>query len=334
MSIHGLNQDGSSGPGVDMRSLEASAARIVAAVSGSEIRSSRRINRGVMTFKVLVETSRAERFVIRFYPPGRNAVVECEPDLWARCRALDLPVPRVMSDSRSGPPADLAYVAYRWIEGRMLSEVLQTLSSRMQAKVAQNLARCLVTLEGLAFDGYGELVSSLSARDASWPAFICTSLASGITAIRSHGFLDSRTVQELEAILQGAAYIVRTSESRLVWGDISFDNILVDDAGEIGGLVDFESCLSGDPLATLGYCMSLHWDQPFCSTLLRLWPSEDDERRNRLLLYAIVRGLRLARYAHQPLPTGHPRDSLTRIFPGLLPAVTELNRRLHSGKSP
>jgi hypothetical protein len=38
--------------------------------------------------------------------------------------------------------------------------------------------------------------------------------------------------------------------------------------------------------------------------------------------------LRLARYAHLPTPTGHPRDPLTHIFPGFLPALSALAARV------
>src|SRR5437868_2572025 len=75
-----------------------------------------RIQRGVMTFKYTVVSGGGARFIVRFYPPGREDVVEYEPDVVRRCRSGGLRVPEVIADSRSGPPAPLAYMAYRMID--------------------------------------------------------------------------------------------------------------------------------------------------------------------------------------------------------------------------
>jgi hypothetical protein len=95
------------------------------------------------------------------------------------------------------------------------------------------------------------------------------------------------------------------------------------------GLIDFESCLSGDPLTTLGYCFAAHGNDPLCGALLNAWPETlDTAAWERILFYSILRALRLAPYADRPLPTGHPRDPLLQIFPGVKLALDMLTSRV------
>src|SRR5688572_4200181 len=98
-------------------SLPGEASRIVAELLGCKVDSVEILHQGLMTFKFLVETEHGQRVIVRFYPPRRKSVVNQEPDLLARCRLAEIPVPRVIGDSRTGPPSKLAYVVYYMIEG-------------------------------------------------------------------------------------------------------------------------------------------------------------------------------------------------------------------------
>jgi aminoglycoside phosphotransferase (APT) family kinase protein len=281
-----------------------------------------------MTFKYLVETVDEERLIVRFYPPGREAVINCEPDLLVRCRLSDIPVPLVIGDARTGPKAALEYVVYRMIEGATLLEVLPHLSGSAQQTLAAELARCIFNLRWIEFDGYGELVTGEAASESSWPGFVNRSLVAGIEALERNKLIDSSSLRRLHAIVNRTASdidsLIDCGSRRLVWGDVSFANIIVTSSGELAGLIDFESSLSGDPLATLGYCFAAHGDHPFWAALVACWPEAIEAARERILLYAILRGLRLAPYLDRPLPTGHPRDPLFEIFPGVKLALDSL----------
>jgi aminoglycoside phosphotransferase (APT) family kinase protein len=310
--------------------LPAQAARIVSEVGGCAVRSSRSIDRGVMTFKCVVETERNERFIVRFYPPRRATVVDQEPDLLLRCQRAGFPVPRVIADSRTGPQADLAYVVYPMIEGETLADRLPQLSTTQTQLLARELATLLHRMQSVDFEGSGELCNGLAARDRSWPAFVRESFAIGVDVVRRTALVDAQVVELLTAAAERAQSCQFPEASRLVWGDINFDNVLVNANanGQVTGLLDFESCLSGEPLATLGYCLAAHGDQAFCRALLQAWPERlDESQQERVILYAILRVLRLARYAHLPLPTGYARDPIVVIFPGLLPALSMLINR-------
>ncbi|HEU4433720.1 MAG TPA: aminoglycoside phosphotransferase family protein [Pyrinomonadaceae bacterium] len=305
--------------------LEKDAIRIVSDVSGRGIRHVQAILRGFMTFKYLVETVDDARFIVRFYPSGREEVLNSEPDLLAHCRRSGLPVPVVSADARTGPKATLAYVVYRMIEGASLSEALPGLTPEQASVLASELATCLLELRRIELHGYGELITGETAADTSWRAFVKRSFETGIDSLQQSRLIDSSSLLRLREFLNTTSYDVDSQSCQLVWGDISFANIIVDSTGHLAGLIDFESSLSGDPLATLGYCFACHGNHPFWETLIQRWPQPlDDTERERILFYALLRGLRLAPYLDRPLPTGRPRDPLFEIFPGFELAIETL----------
>lgn len=299
------------------------AARIVSELTGSRIRDARRIEHGVMTFKYQLDTDHGERYMARFYPPGREAVVECEPGLLARCRAAGLPVPEVIGDSRSGPRAPLNYVVYRAIDGEMLSHYLMRGDQGRSATLAQELADLLAALAQVSFDGFGELSGPATARHGSWTEFVAASWQEGLAALERGRLVDVGVIASIRSIAGRAGLARPVERGQLAWGDISFDNILVDRDGAIAGLIDFESCLSGDPLATLGYAYAAHGHQPFCEAVIHASGLSPRDHKS-VLFYTVLRGLRLAPYLHKPLPTGHARDHLFQIFPAMLPALAQL----------
>lgn len=306
--------------------LPRAASTIVSELVGRPVCSVETLRQGLMTFKCLVETKANQRVIVRFYPPTRSSVVDQEPDLLARCRLVGIPVPEVVGDSRSGPRSELAYVVYRMIEGMTLLEYLSTSAAQQHSGLAIDLAKQLQSLQSIEFVGSGELVSSTEAHEATWRSFVETSMQIGLDAVRQHSLLDDAAIDKLSRIADRGLPGSRLLTHRLVWGDINFENIIVDSAGRVVGLIDFESCLSGDPLATLGYCFAAHGPNVVFAELLNVWAEPlNAEDHNLLFYYTILRALRLARYAHLPLPTGYARDPLTDVFPGLLPALEKLD---------
>ncbi|MGM9513496.1 phosphotransferase family protein [Roseateles sp. DB2] len=311
------------------------AAQVVSGLSGASVRSAEVLLHGMMTFKCRVRTSSGEDLIVRFYPRGRSSIVHQEPDLLARCRELGFAVPEPVGDSRSGPPSPLAYMVYRRIEGRTLQEHLSDTGERPQDRLAGELAWHLHRLQELDFEGAGELVSAGRARDASWQAFARQSFHAGLAAIEAHALLPQALRSALRDLADAEPARMAGPAHRLIWGDFNFGNILVTEAGNMAGLIDFEGCLSGDPLATLGYGFATHGLHPFFDLVLRAWPEAlGQEALDAIAWYALLRAMRIACYAHLPLPTGRHRDPLMEILPGMLPALQRLTGRLFTAVRP
>lgn len=309
--------------------LTETAANIVSGLLGVRSLSVRLLNEGLMTYKCRVQTDLGD-VIVRFYPPSRSTVVNQEPDLLMRCALQGIPVPQLIGDSRSGPQSPLAYIAYYRIAGSTLSEALKGSNKYNQFLLAKDLARHLRKLQEIQFEGTGELESSTAAYNVKWEIFVEQSLRNGLKAIQQYNLLDIVQIQDISQVIDQGLPINRRMTHQLVWGDINFDNIIIDDTNHIASLIDFESCLSGDPLATLGYCYAAHGPEPFFSLLLESWqPPLTADDHYAIAQYALLRALRLARYAHLPLPTGRPRDPLVDIFPGIIPALQYLVRQHH-----
>ena len=313
----------------DSADLTTAAAAVVADLFGSVVRTSERVNRGMMTFKYRVRTERGDDVMVRFYPTGRSSVVRQEPDLVTRCKEAGLPVPVVIGDSRSGPPAPLDYMVYSRIAGETLADSLPNLDETQLKRLATDLARHLRHLQKVTIKGAGDLVSGTAAGETSWETFVTHSMKLGLDAVRKHALLAPSLASALERAVQAGPPAPVRLTGRLVWGDINFENILVTENATVAGLIDFEGCLSGDPLATLGYCHAAQGTSPFFRILLRVWPAFVSERHAWVAWYALLRALRLARYAHLALPTGRPRDPLVRIVPGIVSAISTLDPKSH-----
>jgi aminoglycoside phosphotransferase (APT) family kinase protein len=271
------------------------------------------IPRGVMNHKFKVRLLDGEACVIRVYPPFRERVVQYEPDLLKRCETAGFPVPKVVLDSRSGPDVGLSYTVYRWIPGVPLDERLPLLDGKRLVALAQQVVSFLAEFARLEISGYGELVTATQARFGTWAEFLEATVAeSSSTAERTP--MGMETMTGLLAFGQEAAGALRDRKSVLAWGDVSPENILLDASDRVAGLVDFEGAMAADFSLTLGYCYARYFGTPFFEALRNVWPVKEDQRV--LDFYALLRALRLARFAGLQMPTGHPRQSLDQVLPG------------------
>lgn len=306
------------------------ARQIVSSLLNVRVHAAEVLSGGMMTFKCRVMTEAADDLIVRFYPPSRAALVHIEPDLLLRCHGAGLLVPQVISDSRNGPPSPLNYVVYRRIEGETLADQLPRFDTARRLRLASELARHLYELRGIAFEGAGEIISCQRARETSWLEFVDNALQMGLESIRAHKLLDDALIDAIDQVIQSGPPANGQARCRLVWGDINFGNIIARDDGSLAGLIDFEGCLSGDPAATLGYAAAVHGMDPFFTDLQNAWPADLSETDHDMVAwYALLRGMRLAVYAHLPLPTGRQRDPLIRIVPGITFAL----QRLLAGRS-
>jgi aminoglycoside phosphotransferase (APT) family kinase protein len=306
--------------------LAQNAVDIVHEVTGIAVERVDPIMQGRMTHKFCVQTVDDASFIVRFYPPARDFVLKYEPDLLRRCADVGVPVPRVVVDSRTGPLAERSYVMYQKIKGRTLADRLPALTMDQRRIIGAELVTSLSQLRRIGFSGYGELVSSEQGRSASWRSFIYESFTQGLTSIEQHHLLDTGTIRAMKSICDRLDEFSSDEMSEFIWGDINFENILVDEENHLAGIIDFEGSLSGDSLATLGYGFAVYGDHAFLGTMINAWPEPLlPNRRNQLLFYALLRTVRLGKFAHQPLPTGLRREPLDQIFPGMRLALLELH---------
>lgn len=301
------------------------ASKIASELLNSKVLSVNFMQQGMMNFKCHVETERGHNVIVRCYPLSRSHLIDQEPDLLLRCKYAKLPVPQLIGDSRSGPEAPFEYMVYHRINGDTLADALPKLSHELRCVLAEDLASHLNKLQRVSFDGWGELASGSVATSSSWRSFVEGSIDLGLRAIKSQKLLEPSLTRKIELATSSKRLQLPILPQQLIWGDINFENILVSGDGRVAGLIDFEGCLSGDHLATLGYAAAVHGTHSFFNQLRMSWItpiSEDDS--NLIDWYTLLRVMRLAPFAHLPLPTGRLRDKLVDIFPGVVPAIQRI----------
>ena len=232
-------------------------------------------------------------------------------------------VPEVVVDSRSGPPTELAYVAYKFIPATPLSRRMGDLTTEQWSALAQEVAAELRTFNGIRFEGFGDLASAWRGEQLSWTEFVRSSLAEGHRAASIHKLLPAECLHTIETIFRRISTGKLDCVPSLVWADLQWGNILVDEHNRLAGLIDFEGCLSGDGLTALGFCFARYGSSQGFEAIRTAWPFPlASAEIDRISLYAVLRVMRVAPYAHTKLPTGLDRKPLLSVFPGLDRAFT------------
>ena len=301
--------------------LHSDAQRIIAAVSAQQVIEISAVDAGVMTFKYFVTTTNGDRYVVRFYPSTRKAVVAYEPDLVRRCREVGMRVPEVVTTSTTGPRAALEYMAYRMLPGESLELRLSFLNQQSLDRICASLVRELLLLKEIEIEGFGELVSDKRAGFPSWFAFMTQTFTDGLRSARAQNLLPPALINDIDFVFSNLDKFNYIGRPTLCWGDVSPQNIIVSD-NEFVGLIDFEGVLSAEFDLSFGYLRARHAGTPFYSSFANHWPgAKDNATSARAALYVIVRALRLLLHGREPLPTGIPRERLDIFLPGLEDAI-------------
>lgn len=298
------------------------ARRIIGMSVSGEMKSVERIPFGVMTHKFAVHLAHGPSYVVRFYPPARSFVVEYEPDVLRRCGEADIPVPEAVCDSRTGPSATLAYLAYRMVPGINLEQRLALLEPSGRKEIARRVMECARKMKDIQMEGFGEPRDGFHAQEPSWRSFVEKSFHEGLAAVQRGKLLRGDVVARLVDLGRRLEKFSQSGTSGLIWGDVRPQNILLDGHDRFACLLDFEGVLAGDPLMTLGYGHAALGDHPFFRDCVDCWPDVIDWEL--LYFYSVLRLLRLAKYAHLPLPTGHARTALADWLPGFQTALSAL----------
>lgn len=196
-----------------------------------------------------------ERFVLRRPPAG--AISRSANDVVREARVLEalaatsVPVPEVLAICEDEDVIGVPFFLAGFVEGRAL---VVDLPPRWGAEEAKRAA-----------DGAVEALLTLHATDLE---------ASGLGAFgRPDGYLErqlrrfsglleenaTRPLPQLDRVGEWLAdNLPPTQVAAFVHGDFRLGNLLFDDRGDVGAVLDWEMATTGDPLADLGY-MTAMW---------------------------------------------------------------------------
>jgi fructosamine-3-kinase len=212
------------------------------------------------------------RFVLRLAPPDDTGLLfyECrmmrqEPTLHGLIRArTSIPVAEVVARDFSRTHIDRDYVLLRGLPGVPLSDAghltpaqIDDVLRQVGAYLSQLHALTAVGCLGLHAYGYlGEhrpmepQPSWLAAFRVMWHM-----LLDDVVACGAYSIAEAQTLRDL--LYRHRAHFMHPVQPRLLHMDVWAQNILVDIAGNVSGLVDFDRALWGDveiEFAVLDYC--------------------------------------------------------------------------------
>jgi aminoglycoside phosphotransferase (APT) family kinase protein len=278
---------------------------------------------GFMNWKFEVALCSGELFIVRFYPKERTHLVAFEPDLMRNCRAQGMLVPEVVADSRSGPESPWAYTVYRKLTGITLSSRLKDLDSRKLATLSEDVYRQLHLMSRLPVQGFGELQDARHGSNANWHDFVSETFAAGISQALRLNLIPRTKIAQLEFVHSRIKSFSSPSPPAIAWGDVSPDNLIVDEADRLVGLIDFEGALAAELCLNFGYLAAAHPASEFSRALNAAW-NADAAQRLRADLYSVMRALRIMQHSDKPLPVGKARDPIASFLPGFLPSLSQL----------
>jgi aminoglycoside phosphotransferase (APT) family kinase protein len=208
----------------------------------------------------LVDDDAGRRVVLR--RPPLKQVLATAHDMGREHRILtalgdtDVPVPATLAhctddDVNGAPFYVMSYVAGHIVRDQATAESVLTEDSRRRASVS--MIDVLGRIHSVDPDAVG--LGELGRKDG----YIARQLK------RWRGQLDQATSDvppelfDVHAAL--AASIPEQGPAGIVHGDYRLDNCLLDDEGTVQGVLDWELCTLGDPLADLGLLL-VYWRQP------------------------------------------------------------------------
>ena len=212
------------------------------------------------------------RSVLRIAPPDdagflfyERLMMRQEPDLHALIRArTDIPVAEVVGHDFNRTRIERDYLLMSALPGTPLSDVpgfTRAQFDRALEQVGQHLRQlhALTADEHLEKPGYGYLGAHRPMEpQPTWAAAFRVMWNKLLDDVVACGSYTEEEAQALRDLLElHIAHFERPVSARLLHMDVWSQNILVDGAGNVTGLVDFDRALWGDveiEFAVLDYC--------------------------------------------------------------------------------
>ncbi|MEO8609989.1 MAG: aminoglycoside phosphotransferase family protein [Chloroflexota bacterium] len=210
-----------------------------------------RPSRGIVNHTSIVNDAYVIRFdVLEDYDwPGISRYAS---EKWAyeTLRGSDVPVPDVIAYDASKTLAPYDYLILSKLPGKTVHDSLVDLTAKAQHTIAYRAGEYLATIHSYAYpsDGFGLLFNvAAGVRMADWAAYVAYFFQDYIGQVRKLGLLPEAIFVRIEAVrAKMGSLLALVQQGQLVHGDYHFSNMLQQN-GEISGVIDFEWAQSGDP---------------------------------------------------------------------------------------
>lgn len=194
---------------------------------------------GLSNFVFLVHHAEGD-FVVRISPdPTRiNAFIK---EQWAvgQAREAGVPTAEILEVGNSVIPHP--YMVARRVRGRAATEHPERLA------ILREMGRYAALINAIRTTGFGSVFdwsNNQLSRNATWKEYLHVELRldARLEILRRRRMLTAPRLKTLRAILEKAG--TRAAKPALNHGDMRLKNTMVDDAGKITAIIDWEDCVS------------------------------------------------------------------------------------------
>jgi aminoglycoside phosphotransferase (APT) family kinase protein len=203
---------------------------------------------------VLLADAAGQRLVLRRPPAG--AVLATAHDVLREARVLaalagaGAPVPAVLATCEDSGVIGAPFFAMQYLDGLPChgADDASALAPAVRRASGESLARTLAALHGLDVDAIG--LGGLGPRDG----YVARQLRRWRRQVDAGRQRPTPDIDVTHAILSGCVPPQR--RTAVVHGDYRLDNCVLNAGGGVAGVVDWEICALGDPLADLGVLLA------------------------------------------------------------------------------
>lgn len=192
-----------------------------------------------------------DAYVIRFDVLDWGGINRYAGEQWAyeTLSSSGVPLPRVIAVDASKKLAPYDYVILTKLPGTMVATSLADLTPETQHKLAYTAGEYLAALHRYPLDKFGLLYEiKAGSPQPNWAAYVADFYHTYEREAQQVGALPDGVLERIEAVratMQPCFDAVQ--QGYLVHGDYHLSNLLQQD-GQITGVIDFDWVMSGDPL--------------------------------------------------------------------------------------
>lgn len=272
---------------------------------------------GIVNDVFFVSTSEGE--VVLRISPNRWCRFEAERWCFKECQKIGVPVPKVLTIGKielpnfsypltysileriPGRPLKLPYLPWL-IRSNLVTRVLNALSPDFR-KILKESGKLLAKIHSIKTKRFGWLTKPEIGMQSSWKEFILSLISEeNFTVLLNAKLLGYKGREIIIKLFKNQMNLFDLNEGRLLHGDWSTENIIVMN-GKIGGIIDFEDAISGDPFYDLAI-PTLYADivghQHYTQELLSGYEIKPDETfRRKISLYQLAAAISRMAWAHK-----------------------------------
>lgn len=246
-------------------------------LKAEEIEFISRINEGCRTTNYKIDTKRKGSFILKIFF-NNNESYRREIKLFNKLKK-EIKVPEIYRFDNHEIIENREFIIYRRLGGQSLSNYIRE-GNAIEEKFIRQVAKTMASIHKNKYDKIGFLDNNLQIKSLVPPLSEWYRMFMGKNAqIR----LGEKIKNEIYKIVDENEEILRIldNEPRMVHGDFQGTNILIDDNGNLSGILDWEFCMAGHPLADIG--QFFRYDEYFDSNLINAFEDEYKKQSDYIL---------------------------------------------------